>query len=56
MCILQMEVLNRFVTQLKMSGDSNFKSTGESLEGIVSENVSAQGTIIVISGNYLFGD
>ena len=44
MCVyvfLQMEVLNRFVKQLKMSDDGNFKSTGESLEGIVRENVSA---------------
>lgn len=40
MIILQMEVLNRFVKQLKVSDDSNFKSTGECLEGIVSENVS----------------
>lgn len=39
MIILQMEVLNRFVKQLKVSDDSNFKSTGECLEGIVSENL-----------------
>ena len=39
-CSLQMEVLNRFVQQLKFSEDSNFKSAGESLESVVSENVS----------------
>ena len=38
--IVQMEVLNRFIQQLKFSDDSNFKSTGESLESVVSENVS----------------
>lgn len=53
--ILQMEVLNKFVQQLKFSDDSNFKSTGESLESIVSENVST-GTIIVTSGKCLFSD
>jgi len=35
-----MEVLNKFVQQLKFSNDSNFQSTGESLDTIISENVS----------------
>jgi len=39
--ILQMEVLNKFVQQLKFSDDGNFKSAGENLESVVSENVSA---------------
>ena len=40
MFILQMEVLNKFVQQLKFSDDGNFKLAGESLESVVSENVS----------------
>lgn len=35
-----MEVLNKFVQQLRVSDDSNFKSAGESLDSVVSENVS----------------
>ena len=38
--ILQMEVLDRFVQQLKFSDDGNFKSAGENLDSVVSENVS----------------
>ena len=41
MCVfIQMEVLNKFVQQLKSSDDGNFKSAGEGLESVVSENVS----------------